>query len=291
MNFREIVICDLDGCLSDDRWRRCLLPMPGASYDNYHVHGCSDCAVDNVLIDVLHDLRESNDADCPQKRHLLIVTSRPEKFKAQTDLWLQQVLPGIDYTLLMRPEMCGMHSPELKMHLIGKWLEVHVTPNLDEFEAADPWLCIAAAYDDRQDVLDAYPIGASKKRLCTLPQIVPAHGLLAKAEALRNRDAINAVPAILQNMATTFAERNKVYGSNYKNVAPIIKALWPQGVPSSLVTTDHWHLFELMVVKMTRFANSGLTHVDSVHDMAVYAAMIEAIISREENEEDADGQC
>jgi hypothetical protein len=36
-----------------------------------------------------------------------------------------------------------------------------------------------------------------------------------------------------------------------------------------------------MVVKLTRFANSGLTHEDSIHDAAVYAAMVESLIRKE----------
>lgn len=299
-NDAGIVICDLDGCLSDDRWRRCLLPKEiltsERSYDNYHSHCARDSAVDDVLIELLHDLRGSNDAESAQKHHLLIVTARPEKFRSQTELWLRETLPGINCTVLMRPNDCAMRSAPLKLFLLSQWLFTEC----GTVEVG--WSRVVAAYDDREDVLNAYLLPRHKLKLRVLlsgpgiaPELPPAttaHGLLAKAEAaLRNRDAINAVPAILQSMASTFAERNKVYGSNYKNVAPIIKALWPQGVPSSLVTTEHWHLFELMVVKMTRFANSGLTHVDSVHDMAVYAAMIESIISREENEEDADGQC
>lgn len=87
---------------------------------------------------------------------------------------------------------------------------------------------------------------------------------------------------ILAEMADTFRERNKVYGDNYKRVGDVMSALFPEGV--MLVTPEDfnvWHLFELMVVKMTRFANSGLTHEDSIHDLAVYAAMVESLIRKE----------
>lgn len=90
---------------------------------------------------------------------------------------------------------------------------------------------------------------------------------------------------ILAEMADTFRERNKVYGDNYKRVGDVMAALFPEGV--MLVTPEDfnvWHLFELMVVKMTRFANSGLTHEDSIHDLAVYAAMVESLIRKESNE-------
>ena len=59
-------------------------------------------------------------------------------------------------------------------------------------------------------------------------------------------------------------------------------ALFPEGV--ELKTQEDfntWHLFELMIVKLTRFANSNLTHVDSIHDCAVYAAMVQSLIEKE----------
>jgi len=103
----------------------------------------------------------------------------------------------------------------------------------------------------------------------------------------RLRAALGASPTtddILHEMAETFKERNEVYGNNYKMVAPIMKILFPDGVPEGLVFTDQFHLFELIIVKLTRFAISELLHKDSIHDAAVYAAMIESIISKLENE-------
>jgi hypothetical protein len=87
---------------------------------------------------------------------------------------------------------------------------------------------------------------------------------------------------ILAEMAETYRERNKVYGDNYKRVGDVMTAMFPDGV--WLHTAEDynvWHLFELMVVKMTRFANSDLTHEDSIHDLAVYAAMVESLIRKE----------
>lgn len=87
---------------------------------------------------------------------------------------------------------------------------------------------------------------------------------------------------ILADMAETYRERNKVYGDNYKRVGAVMEALFPDGVQLDTASEYNvWHLFELMVVKMTRFANSGLTHQDSIHDLAVYAAMVESLINKE----------
>ena len=87
---------------------------------------------------------------------------------------------------------------------------------------------------------------------------------------------------ILKEASKTFLERNKVYGDNYKIVGKVMKALFPDGV--TLKTEDDfntWHLFELVIVKITRFANSNLKHKDSIHDTTVYSAMIESIMKED----------
>lgn len=83
---------------------------------------------------------------------------------------------------------------------------------------------------------------------------------------------------ILDEMADTFRQRNAMYGDNYRMVAKLVKVLFPNGVPPELVVSDQWHLLELKLVKLSRFAISNLTHIDSIHDDAVYSAMIESII-------------
>lgn len=97
----------------------------------------------------------------------------------------------------------------------------------------------------------------------------------APAAYLKGREITAA--DVLQEMANTFRERNAVYGSNYRMVAKLMAVLFSEGVPPDLVVQDQFHLFELMLVKISRYAISGLTHIDSVHDLAVYGAMCEAI--------------
>lgn len=85
-------------------------------------------------------------------------------------------------------------------------------------------------------------------------------------------------------MADTFEERNKVYGSNYKMVAKLVGVLFPEGVPPELLLRDEWHLFELKLVKLSRFAIGRLEHIDSIHDDGVYSAMIEAVLREREHD-------
>jgi hypothetical protein len=88
---------------------------------------------------------------------------------------------------------------------------------------------------------------------------------------------------ILADAAETYRQRNAIYGDNFRRVAPIMALLLPAGAPPEMLHTQHFHLFELLIVKLTRFANSGLTHQDSIRDAAVYAAMIEASLLENEN--------
>ena len=83
---------------------------------------------------------------------------------------------------------------------------------------------------------------------------------------------------ILDEMADTYRQRNAIYGENFRIVPKLVCALFPEGVPPDMVWRAEWHLFELMLVKLSRFAVSGLTHIDSIHDAAVYAAMVEACL-------------
>lgn len=102
-------------------------------------------------------------------------------------------------------------------------------------------------------------------------------------KTLKNLSGIDSMSSevadILQKMADTFRERNAVYGDNYKILGKVVKELFPNGVQ---LKTEHdflvWHLFELVMLKLTRFTTSQFSHKDSIHDLAVYAAMIESVM-------------
>jgi hypothetical protein len=84
---------------------------------------------------------------------------------------------------------------------------------------------------------------------------------------------------ILDTMAATFRERNATYGDNYTRIGPTLALLYPDGI--TLKTPDdfvRFHFIVLIVVKLTRFTSSGSTHIDSVHDLGVYAAMLESFL-------------
>jgi len=90
----------------------------------------------------------------------------------------------------------------------------------------------------------------------------------------------------LEAMARTFSERNEVYKDNYKMIGKMMAILFPDGVPSELVIKEQFHLFELLLVKVSRYAISELTHADSIHDAAVYCVMCEAITEQQQTEKE-----
>jgi hypothetical protein len=264
--FDGVVIVDLDGCLSDDRWRRQWLPAPGSpqsDYNVYHAQCGADRMVENVLDHVLYDAYDEQGA---QRSLVLVVTARPDvgRIREDTIRWCKNVFTNTEFEVLMRPVGCTATSPELKVRLVEEFFHSNTA-----WGRESGWHHVVQAYDDRQDVLDAYPLPDSAK------QCMPVGPPPEEAREYTAAD-------VLRSQAATFEERNKVYANNYTRVPRVMAALWPYGVPAELVTSDaRWHLFELIIVKLTRFANSGLSHEDSIHDAAVYAAMIEAELHKQ----------
>lgn len=89
---------------------------------------------------------------------------------------------------------------------------------------------------------------------------------------------------ILIEAGETFRQRRAVYGDNWKRAGAVMAAMFPNGI-KMVTAADHdsFHILSLIVVKLTRYAVSldrGEFHQDSVHDAAVYCAMLEMIESQ-----------
>lgn len=91
---------------------------------------------------------------------------------------------------------------------------------------------------------------------------------------------------ILRTMAGTFEERGKIYGDNWKRIGAVLHAL-AGGQPVTIEGEEawlRWSLYMLMVTKITRLATTDLQHIDSVHDLAVYGAMLESVLQSQQAE-------
>lgn len=287
MNKVPVTIFDLDSCLSDDNHRKFLLPNPdldGLCEENYAAYHARLC--DDNKFSAWDAFRRCCNAS---PGVILIVTARPESVRKQTDAWLKkqctspsQYVDLSNVILLMRPAGDSSHSPLLKVGLIWRW--AHQQRHAVEFHKA---------YDDRVDVLRAYEaagIVAWDDCVMVTKDFLVSPPLGALAEPTTNGEPGVLVvqpkkrkptpPSLLRDMAATYEERNKVYGDNFLRVGGILQAMFPNGVKlSSAEDFVRWHLFELKIVKLSRFAVSGLTHQDSIHDDGVYSAMVESLLT------------
>lgn len=98
---------------------------------------------------------------------------------------------------------------------------------------------------------------------------------------------------LMDQASATYRERNAVYKDNFLVVGRVMEALFPNGAPRLHDAADfnRWHIFELMIVKITRYvANWDKPDEDSLVDLIPYAAILGAQDEdiREEAEQQAD---
>lgn len=284
----DIAIFDLDGCLFDDEHRLPLINMSlegDARYEAYH----AEQRVDLVLEDGADLIKKA------AEQNLLVVflTARPIKHSAATldklSRHFSKLLDG-RFPIYMRPNGDARSSVEFKREKVREIIA----------KAKDEGREVVVAFDDRQDVIDMYlsegvPAWKLDKNGSTCPGnlrdsrwCMEQRGLLTckpvadgpvqpqfETPPNRPQDAGDLMAA----MARTFKERNAVYGNNAEVVGRVMAALFPNGVKLKTPKDfELWHLLELVIVKLTRFTQSELTHEDSIHDLAIYAAMVELLV-------------
>jgi hypothetical protein len=258
----KYVIFDLDNCLADDRERIPLINWsethPDKRYAEYHRDVSNDRAGNYEIY---------SDMILGEGHTPIFMTARPHtvgrsNVRQQTREWIRDHLGVENPLLIMRNVGDNRPSVELKREQLKHLADYDVS--LKD---------IVCAYDDRADIVQMYQ----------------DHGILAHVLAIHDACAytppVKAINAgeVLGAMAATFLERSGTYKDNYKMVPKLCEVLFPEGVPPEILFSPQWHLFELKLVKLSRFAISGLKHLDSIHDDAVYSAMIEACLLNTEN--------
>lgn len=124
---RRIILVDIDGVLSDDRWRE---PRKMISWDEYHSAAGNDPPIE-TSINLINSMHE-------QGFYIVALTTRPEKWRIVTMRWLTTHNVAID-ELIMRPENDYRKSPELKLALAEPFGEE-----------------VVAIIDNRQDVIEMF---------------------------------------------------------------------------------------------------------------------------------------
>lgn len=239
-----LAIFDLDGCISDDRWRSNRLAdglTNGFAYYHEGIPEDKPANIDKVKYH-RHNL----------KHQIVFLTARPEKYREVTEEWLDKHFPFLtDYWLFMRKDGDMASSPEMKSAVVIELLRAH---------------SIAILYDDREDTLEAIrALG------------VNAQLLLADSPTVQ-APYENEISLRLLGMAATARERGKRYGKAYKRFGEVAAALWPDGLTLKTVG-DFERMGALVQVlnKLVRYTTTTEGHRDSAHDMAVYATILEEV--------------
>lgn len=130
------ILVDLDNTIADDRWRlRCINNKAQdmeERYHNYHLLSAFDDCCNRNLFEI-------------RNTKTIVMTSRPETYKALTREWLLRNDVPLAM-LFMRPKYNYDPSPKLKQSFVNVLNTLYGIRNSEIF----------AAYDDRQDVVDAY---------------------------------------------------------------------------------------------------------------------------------------
>lgn len=276
-----IVIFDLDNCVSDDSRRIPLIDWSQATPEQRYAKYHDMCHLDDPANVQLVQ------ANASAGHAIVFMTARPVTVRAKTEAWIQTLLGVKRFTLMMRNVGDHRKSVEVKRDMLLA---------LPEYDMSID--CVAIAYDDRQDVLDMYASYGIKTQLLKIhdvcaytppaaPAQEPVFNVLERRAAPPKKAPYTAVTAasILDEMAKTFRERNVVYGDNYKMVGKIMAVLFPNGAPPELLHNEQFHLVELIIVKLSRYAISGLSHQDSIRDMGVYCAMCESILNQSQTKD------
>lgn len=212
------------------------------------------------------------------------------------------------YEMLMRSEGDQSSSPDYKRAALEKYIgglcangfdEVHIVHAYDDrIDVVNMWhgMGIPATVSDRATTYQNTPGSPFDPFVFKFSQVQLADSSNPPVSARQQKvdvqpiiDLANPDPAIppeieqitdnLRAMADTLESRAADYGYNAGMVAQMMAVMFPNGV--TLTTPEDfefWHLFELQIVKLTRFVNSGMKHKDSLHDGAIYAAFCERLI-------------
>lgn len=88
------------------------------------------------------------------------------------------------------------------------------------------------------------------------------------------------VLGILSQSHDVYKDRSAIYKDNFRSVGRVMVALFPEGRPPLVTAEDYdrWHIFELLIIKLTRYANNyDQPHEDSLLDQLPYLGILGAL--------------
>jgi hypothetical protein len=138
----DYVIFDLDGCISNDGWRKHIIDfkteeISSGRWQEYHTLCYADAPAN---LDVVKKHAEEG-------AKIIIITGRPERYRDTTKSWLRKAMIR-EERLLMRGNDDKRRSADVKEDLLMRFIREQIN---DKEE-----MNIVAAYDDRQDIIEMY---------------------------------------------------------------------------------------------------------------------------------------
>lgn len=141
----RIVVINIDGCISDDRWRRARVPE-GASKPEHFAHyhaGASDDPPLNFGSAILMNHIANGD-------FIVFATGRYAKEAEATAVWIRRnfrIEPVTDFSILMRADDDQRPVVEVKREFAAY---------LNNSFCQQKGMKVVAAYDNRRDVVEVY---------------------------------------------------------------------------------------------------------------------------------------
>lgn len=100
---------------------------------------------------------------------------------------------------------------------------------------------------------------------------------------MKESNCTPTVPEIFEENIKTFKERQATYGDTYRQYGCIMLGLFPKGIyVSDIESWNRLGVVQACVTKLARYCNN-LDHIDSAHDLSVYAAILEELTREHHN--------
>ena len=134
MEKRKVIICDLDGTISDSSKRKHYVEGSKKDFKSFY----EEMGEDDIRADIWAKVKEHAEKS---GAGIVFLTGRPDEYRITTELWLEEngIKPFVDYgALLMRQEGDHREDTITKKELFDN--------HLSEYE-------VECAYDDRPKVL------------------------------------------------------------------------------------------------------------------------------------------
>ncbi len=260
---KECIMVDLEGTLSDSRWRQQFLD--DKDYDKWN-NGLFRDKPNKYVCALVKDLAETYD--------IIITTAKPEKYRTQVKEWLEGNCPEIPIAEIM-----------MRTEPIAKWPSPQVK-GLMATEIGKMGFEIVMGIDDRDDVMEALAnegVATINAKTLWTPEPEDLTPLKPKKRA--------TVAGLMKEAGKLFKSRNKEYGSSYLSFGKLCDATFPDGL--TIKGVKSWTRFGVIfqqLIKTTRiaqtFSRTGKAHLDSCRDAGVYSFMLEEVETNFQMEED-----